>query len=245
MLEFVTDLVRNGKTNKEIAVLCSERYNLKINTRKIGYYRADHNIKSSDKYTPEVCADVRELIREKTLEETAQIINAKYNLSLTRGCIKSLMRKLGITTGRTGYFFVGSHLNKGRKLPPEVIAKISRFWFKKGCTAPNRCPVGTTSYICGYPYVKIKDLPNGDRREMWKAKNRYLWEQHYGPIPQGYNVVFLDGNPQNCVIENLALVSNAQLAVLNGRRLKSTNPELTKTGIQISKLITTIKEKEK
>ena len=37
----------------------------------------------------------------------------------------------------------------------------------------------------------------------FKAKHRLLWEQHYGPIPEGVNIVFIDGNPDNITIENL------------------------------------------
>ena len=44
----------------------------------------------------------------------------------------------------------------------------------------------------------------------FKAKHRILWEQHHGPIPKGVNIVFIDGNTDNIVIENLRAESMAE-----------------------------------
>jgi hypothetical protein len=37
--------------------------------------------------------------------------------------------------------------------------------------------------------------------------NRQVWVDHHGPIPAGYEIVFLDGNKMNCSIENLKCLS--------------------------------------
>ncbi len=50
---------------------------------------------------------------------------------------------------------------------------------------------------------------------MWPLYNRYLWEQHKGPIPPKHIVIFKDGNRANCVIENLELISKADNARRN------------------------------
>jgi hypothetical protein len=39
--------------------------------------------------------------------------------------------------------------------------------------------------------------------------------QHYGAVPAGGNIVFKDGNPLNCVIENLECISNKELLERN------------------------------
>lgn len=38
-------------------------------------------------------------------------------------------------------------------------------------------------------------------------KHRLVWAEHYGRIPPGCNIQFKDGNPMNCSIENLYLIS--------------------------------------
>lgn len=44
---------------------------------------------------------------------------------------------------------------------------------------------------------------------------RWTWEQKYGSIPAGMNVVFKDGNQYNLKDDNLELLSNAQLSYRN------------------------------
>lgn len=43
-------------------------------------------------------------------------------------------------------------------------------------------------------------------------RHRRLWEEHNGPIPKGYVVKFIDGNPMNAEIENLRCISRSQHA---------------------------------
>lgn len=44
---------------------------------------------------------------------------------------------------------------------------------------------------------------------------RKIWTEHFGPIPKGHNIVFRDGNPDNCLPGNLECISNAELALRN------------------------------
>jgi hypothetical protein len=43
-------------------------------------------------------------------------------------------------------------------------------------------------------------------------KHRYVWEQANGPIPDGHNIAFRDGNRQNCDLSNLYLISREEAA---------------------------------
>ncbi|WP_421977860.1 HNH endonuclease signature motif containing protein [Roseivirga seohaensis] len=40
-------------------------------------------------------------------------------------------------------------------------------------------------------------------KDGYKHLNRYLWERENGPIEPGFQITYKDGNPLNCVIENL------------------------------------------
>ena len=57
----------------------------------------------------------------------------------------------------------------------------------------------------GYLWVKVKNDMRGAKKN-WMMKQRYVWEQTYGSIPEGHRIVFLDGNCLNCDISNLACV---------------------------------------
>ncbi len=63
----------------------------------------------------------------------------------------------------------------------------------------------------------------------WKRYNRYLWEQANGPIPKGMVVCFKDGDTHNCVLDNLKLVSQSELAKRNSASLNLTDGFVART----------------
>ena len=114
--------------------------------------------------------------------------------------------------------------NKGKRehefRSPDAIARCARTQFKAGHRPHNTRPVG---YECfrrlgdtGYVYIKVSDdLP-------MVLKHRYVWEQAHGPIPEGCNIVFRDGNTRNCDLSNLELISREEHA---RRAIERESPE--------------------
>ena len=76
-------------------------------------------------------------------------------------------------------------------------------------------------------YLARKRQMTGSMWERWELLHRAVWEEHNGPIPDGYCVVFRDGNKQNCNIENLTLMKRDELATMNKRKMFSECPEVT------------------
>ena len=71
----------------------------------------------------------------------------------------------------------------------------------------------------------------------WVSGAKAIWEQHYGPIPKGYQVIYLDNNSQNLDINNLYLVSyKVKYQVICSDHYKTGDPELTKTLIKFYEL---------
>jgi hypothetical protein len=83
--------------------------------------------------------------------------------------------------------------------------------------------------------ILIKVAMTGTRNERWQEKHRWIWEQANGKIPKGMNIIFLDNNPLNCTLENLAMVSRAEKVKLAQFKLRSANREITLAGIAIVK----------
>lgn len=82
-------------------------------------------------------------------------------------------------------------------IPKESQEKMRSTCFKKGSKSPTARPVGyERKNSCGYWMVKT---PEG----VFRQKQRVLWEQHYGPIPENVVITFKDGNKDNVTIENL------------------------------------------
>lgn len=143
-------------------------------------------------------------------------------LGRTKSAIKNRVNTLGLKLDRSslcinrlGQFRKGHiPLNKGQKMSPEVREKVKHTWFTKG-HKPKNTKEGTLIFSHRkdsngnlYRHIKISD-------SNWILYHRYLYEQHFGLIPSGMNVVFKDGNTLNVEIENLELISNEELMKRN------------------------------
>ena len=71
-------------------------------------------------------------------------------------------------------------------------------------------PVGSLRIDAdGYLQRKVNDDLPMHRR--WRAEHLVIWEAAHGPLPAGHAVVFKDGNKQHVALDNLELVSRAEL----------------------------------
>ena len=95
-------------------------------------------------------------------------------------------------------------------------------------------PIGA-EWVDPYGYVHIKVSTTGARAQRWRRKHYITWEAVNGKVPKGKYIIFLDGNTQNCGIENLALVDAAEKNNLVRLGLLFTDPDFTQTGIAIVK----------
>ena len=128
--------------------------------------------------------------------------------------------------------------NTGKKV--EIKGRMSETFFKKGNLPKNTLHDGaiTIRSLKGRKYKWIRlDLAK------WDLLHRVLWRRHYGKIPKGLNVQFKDGDPMNCQIDNLELVTKRE--AMRRNTIHRYPPEV-KTAIRtISKLDRTIKNAKK
>lgn len=127
--------------------------------------------------------------------------------------------------------------NKGKKTPSVVYEKVQRTMFKKG-NIPHNAKKDWQEVLRkqsdGKKYIMIKVPEN----KQLINKHVWLWEQLYGKVQKGFNVVFKDGNTLNCTIENLECISNAELMQRNS--MQRFPLELRKTIIAFHKYKKTI-----
>lgn len=161
-----------------------------------------------------------------TYKELTQMFNEKFSADVSRDSISDLMCKRLKAVSRTN--------NSKRKR------------FTKG--AKPKYNVGDEIIKAGYVYVKVDDryfegkCSFENYRQNWRRKSDLVWEEHHGAIPEGWFVVFLDGNPMDCSIENLAVVNRSIHAVMCKNRWYSEDREQTCTALKWCDLFYEIKD---
>lgn len=166
-------------------------------------------IRVSKAWPPEKVEKLKELYPYHSNKEIALL------LGTTPGNVNNAAFKFGLRKdpqwkyemAKKGMFKKG-HVpsNKGKKWD-EYVSKESQeksraTTFQTGHRPRNAKNVGYERVNKeGYVEVKVAE-PN-----VFKLKHRILWEEHYGPIPEGMHVCFKDGDRTNLDIENLFLES--------------------------------------
>lgn len=140
------------------------------------------------------------------------------------GCCKSrierVARKNGFKKG-LGYVNTGCYVegsippNKGKKMS-SVHPKQKAAQFRKGHSPKNKLPLGAITFRSGKGKAKnigwfIKTaLPN-----VWKPLAHHIWQQHNPPLAPGHVLRFIDGNINNCSIENLEVITQRENRIRN------------------------------
>lgn len=99
-------------------------------------------------------------------------------------------------------------------------------WFKKGHFPANRDP---DFYVLGAlrvnadGYIDMR-ISFDKGAKGWRALHRILWEDTHGPVPHGHALVFKDGDRLNVCLENLQLITRAELARRNSIHTRLPKP---------------------
>ena len=232
-----------GRLTPEVTKLLNEKFGTKYTSRQIGGVRKRFGLLVGKVFQKKLLtSDQHDYFLANQVGKTAQTIademNKKFGLSLTSQQIKSYRGNNGLNSGLTGYFKKGHTPNNKGKKYPNMPSNSGQF--KKGNKPRNYVPVGTINCTTdGYPKIKVAD-PN-----VWELLHRKTWIEHNGSIPKGHSIVFLDGDKSNYDISNLACLSKNEVVRMNQNKLFTSDAELTKTGIGLTKLTNKIREVEK
>ena len=166
--------------------------------------------------------NINEIIRERFPHERTQDLandlgltySQVANRAFTMGLRKSQAFKQSDLSGRANlikggrpFQFKPGHIpaNKGKKMPDKIYQKVKGTMWKAGHQPHNWKPDGSivermdkTGRI--YLYYKVKN-------SHWILYHHKIWTDQNGPIPPESILRFKDGNPLNCVIENIELIS--------------------------------------
>lgn len=89
--------------------------------------------------------------------------------------------------------------------------------------------------------VQVKIAPN-----KWEYKQRLIYSQYHNvKLTDNDYIIFLDQDRTNFNINNLKLITRHESSILANQQIFSSNPEVTKTGISVAKLMIKTKERKK
>ena len=246
--KFITENVQ-GITTKDLAILVNTKFGTAFTEDKMKNFKTNNGLKSGRKgipagmpsklYPDEVKGFIKENHNGVGPKEMAAKLNEKFGTNYTHSQLKAWYGRHKLNSDITGFFPKG-HVpaNKGQKGICYEGSKPTHF--KKGQMPHNYKPVGTER-VNGDDYVDIKVADP----KKWKGKHTVVWEEANGPVPKGHVVIFGDGDRRNFDLDNLILVSRAQLVRLNQNKLIQNDTELTKIGIIIADIYNKVGERQK
>ena len=177
------------------------------------------------KYTEEHKSFLRDHYPNMTQLVLTEEFNKKFGINQAVKALSSAMKRFQIKSGRTGCFEKGNiSWNTGTK----GVMQPNSGNFKKGSIPPNIKPIGHERIDRkGFTLIKVKEhnsltgLPT-----RFKHKQVHVWEQIFGPVPEGGIVFFRDSDKKNCDPDNLILITRAELVRLNQMDYKNISAEL-------------------
>lgn len=196
-------------------------------------------------WTEEEIEFLREVYPYYPNKEIAEMLKDKFGIEVTDKQLGNARKNNDLpkkVIPNSGCYRKGDEpWNKGKKMPEETKKKLEKTWFQKGQTTHNHRPLGSTRIDRdGYKLIKIAE-PN-----KWIVYSRYVYERAHGEkLKKNEAIIFADGDKTNFAIDNLVKVSRANLLYLNNKKLIFDDPELTKTGVNVSKVVEKINKLER
>ena len=240
-----------GRSARELAELTNAAMGTDFTPQTMKNYKSNHGIKSGTrrgdpkdwnrKYPTGMHEYIKAIAPGRSSQEITEMVNAKFGAeTITVEKLRAYKKNHGITSGYDCRFKKGqTPATKGKRqaefMSREAIERSKATRFKRGDVPQNQLPVGSVVKSKD-GYLLIKKQMSGSQWERWQLLHRAIWEEQYGPIPDGYAVEFKDGNKENVDIKNLFLASRAEHAVMNRLKLRSADPDLTETGHVTAKL---------
>lgn len=177
----------------------------------------------------------------KTLNRSISMVHNKaFNLGLKKTDeFKIELAKKNEGGIKTRFTQKQTPWNLGVKGSTGLHENCKKGQFKKGQSPHNCKPIGFERVnVDGYLERKTNNN-YGNKRSNYEMVHVILWQEHFGDVPQGSIVIFKNGIKTDIVIDNLELVTRAELMKRNTfHRLPSELKEVIRLHNKIKRRIT-------
>lgn len=247
------DFLREGFVRLRVAELTQEfnqRFDLERTPVQIKTTLRNHRMRCGRKgghlpgsfrlLTQEQAQFVAEAFAQMPVVEVAAALNLRFGTEVTVEQIKSFTKNHRVLSGRTGQFVPGGPAwNKGVK--GYMGANCTSF--AKGSMPHTKRPLWSERVNRdGFIEISVPERnPYTGAPTRFKHKHVWLWEASNGPVPKGHAVIFIDGDKSKCTMENLMLVTRAELLAMNLHGYREQPDELKASVLALAKLETKAK----
>lgn len=163
--------------------------------------------------TKEQDAFVRASYKRMPTHGVTDALNKKFCTDFGVNQIEAYINNHRILSGRTGCFEKGNVPATIKPLYSERLSKDKLIEIK--VPIPHERKGTATQYM---------------------PKQRWVYEQHFGPIPDGHVVSFRDGDRENFAPENLIALSRAEMLRLNQNGYRDIHDDLKPSVLVLSRL---------
>ena len=209
---------------KEMRVAYNEKFGTNVSIAaiknhthyKLGIEKPRENCRH---YTEEQIEFLKENYPIYGCRKTLKMFNERFNETRTWSSMKNFGQQYGIQVKEDI-----ATKNKLEKVRAEGSKRALR---KKGDIREE----------CGRLVMKMED-------GRWEQIGRAMYKLNGKEVPKGYAVIHLDGNVNNYEIDNLLAVPPKYMGLLQKYGMRSTNAEITKTGVKWCELYDVLKLKK-
>ena len=162
---------------------------------------------------------------------------ARYTAVQVQNCLRSYGIRVPAGKANRGQFQHSANSYtppKGHRFSP-----ATEFQPGHNGVPSRRTPIGHERMSATGLLVKVAQTnPYTGAPSRYVRKARWVWEQAHGAIPPGSMVVQVDGDPANCDLDNLVLLTRAEMLALNHKDAPppSRDPGVNRARITLARL---------
>lgn len=167
--------------------------------------------------------------------DLTEAFNREFGTRLHENQVRAFIKNHSMQSGRTGRFEKGqTSWNLGKR----GYMGANRTSFKRGDIPHTKRRLWSERINKdGFVEISIPERnPYTGAPTRFRHKHVWLWEYHNGQVPAGHAVVFRDSDKTNVVIENLMLVTRAELLSMNLHGYREIPAELKPTVLALAKV---------
>lgn len=266
---FLFEALICNKANRDIVKQFINKFGRNITTSGVSAFKRRNNLNGDHFYSKKMLNFInKKLIDGVSGPKIVQEFNDKFNQNRTLGAIQAIIFKKKLQPNPKKITKLSSEQiaflknNVKGNFFKDLTEQFNQFFGTNYSINQIACHCHERSFCNGMTgkHEQISTKPKGSDTvwgkkiktrytktddNKWELKQRVVYEKHFGKIPDGCNIVFIDHNPENFDPENLALVTKQQMTMLMKTKFSYSDKQTFQNQIALADLRLAIGEAER